>query len=122
MGEMGALPELLGGPQNLIPNAEDRQRATFIPFSGNPPDVKFLTLNNVTSIFVPLGGDVMTPGNEVAVVQNNAVVTRVKVGIRPQRLAVHPAGLIFVCNQYSNYISIIDPTTNQLLTKGGQPV
>src|SRR5262249_11719107 len=39
-----------------------------------------------------------------------------------QRIAVHPAGLVFVCNQYSNYISIIDPVTNQLLQRGGQPV
>jgi mono/diheme cytochrome c family protein len=122
MDEIGALPELLGGPTNLIPNAEDRQRSNFIPFRGNPSDVKFLSVNNQASLFVPLGGDVMTPGNEVAVVQNNQVVTRVKVGVRPQRLAVHPAGLIFVCNQYSNYISIIDPTTNQLLVNGGQPV
>jgi YVTN family beta-propeller protein len=122
MDEIGALADLVGGARNLIPSQEDRQRANFIPFRGNPTDVKFLSVNNVANVYVPLGGDVMTPGNEVAVVQNNQLITRVKVGVRPLRLAVHPAGLIFVCNQYSNFISVIDPTTNQLLTKGGKPV
>jgi cytochrome c553 len=124
LAEIGALPELLGGPQNLIPNSEDFQRAQQIPFRGNPQDVKFLNVNGNTSIFATLGGDVMTPGNEVAIVngQTNTLVTRVKVGVRPLRMAVHPAGLIFVCNQYSNYISIIDPTQNQLLQSGSKPV
>ena len=106
----------------LIPDASDRQRSTGIPFRGNPSDVKFVNVAGQTKIYVPLGGDVMTPGNEVAVVVNGVVRTRIKVGLRPLRLAVHPAGLIFVCNQYSNYVSIIDPTTDQLLTRGGQPV
>jgi len=107
---------------DLIPRAEDRQRAQLIPFRGNPSDVKVLSVSGQAHVFVPLGGDVMTPGNEVAVVQGDQLLTRIKVGVRPQRLAVHPAGLIFVCNQYSNYISIIDPVSNTLLTKGGQPV
>jgi YVTN family beta-propeller protein len=64
----------------------------------------------------------MTPGNEVAVVQNGQVLQRVKVGVRPQRIAIHPAGLVFVCNQYSNFISIIDPNTNQLLAKAGKVI
>jgi DNA-binding beta-propeller fold protein YncE len=107
---------------NLIPDAADRQRAQLIPFRGNPSDVKFTSVNGAKKLYIPLGGDVQTPGNEVAVVQDGQLRTRVKVGIRPQRVAVHPAGLIFVCNQYSNYISIIDPTNDQPLTKGGQPV
>jgi cytochrome c peroxidase len=122
LDEIGQLPELLGGPGNLIPDQADRQRAGLIPFRGNPSDVKFLSVNGVRNVYVPLGGDVMTPGNEVAVVQGNQLLSRVKVGVRPQRVAVHPGGLIFVCNQYSNYISIIDPTVNQLLQKRGKPV
>ena len=109
-------------PINLIPNAADRQRAQLIPFRGNPTDVKFLSVAGLQKIYVPLGGDVMTPGNEVAVVAQNQVRTRIKVGIRPQRIAIHPAGLVFVCNQFSNYISVIDPNTDQPLTRGGQPV
>jgi YVTN family beta-propeller protein len=84
--------------------------------------VKFFSLNGAQNIYVPLGGDLMTPGNEVAVVQNQNLLTRLKVGVRPQRIAIHPGGLVFVCNQNSNFISIIDPVTNQVLTKGGQPV
>jgi DNA-binding beta-propeller fold protein YncE len=110
------------GAADLIPNAADRQRANFIPFRGNPSDVKSLVVGGRTRIYVPLGGDVMTPGNEVAVVEDGRVLTRIKVGIRPVRVAIHPAGLVFVCNQFSNYISIIDPNTNTLLTRNGQPV
>jgi cytochrome c peroxidase len=120
--EIGALAELLGGARNLIVDASDRQRANLIPFRGNPSDVKVLSVNNVANAYVPLGGDTMTPGNEVAVVQNNQLLTRIKVGVRPQRIAIHPAGLVFVCNQYSNYISVIDPVSNQLLQSGGKPV
>jgi cytochrome c peroxidase/DNA-binding beta-propeller fold protein YncE len=109
---------------NLLPRAEDRQRAQQIPFRGNPSDVKVIRVDGRRKAYVPLGGDLMTPGNEVAAVDLDAgTVTRIKVGIRPQRVAVHPAGLIFVCNQYSNYISVIDPRTDQLLRGAtGSPI
>jgi DNA-binding beta-propeller fold protein YncE len=101
---------------DLLPRAEDRQRAQQIPFRGNPSDVDIVIANGRRKAYVPLGGDLMTPGNEVASVDlDSKLVTRIKVGIRPQRIAVHPAGLVFVCNQYSNYISIIDPRTDQVL-------
>jgi DNA-binding beta-propeller fold protein YncE len=105
-----------GVPQlDLIPRAEDRQRAQQIPFRGNPSDVDIVIVNGRRKAYVPLGGDLMTPGNEVAAVDlDTRTVTRIRVGIRPQRIAVHPAGLVFVCNQYSNYISVIDPRTDQL--------
>ncbi len=106
---------------DLIPDADDRRRSLLIPFRGNPSDVKLVSSSGAIKAFVPLGGDVMTPGDEVAVV-TAGVVTRVRVGVRPQRLAVHSSGLIFVCNQYSNYISIIDSASGQLLTKNGSPV
>jgi cytochrome c peroxidase len=110
----------------VIANAEDQQRAALIPFRGKPSDVKVVTLGNQTQLFVPLGGDVMTVGDEVSVLTlSNGTITptqRISVGERPQRLAVHPAGLVFVCNQYSNYISIIDPRTDQLLLDGSKAV
>lgn len=108
---------------DLIPNSADRQRAQQIPFRGNPSDVDLLVVDGVRKAFVPLGGDLMTPGNEVAVVdlQNNNV-QRVRVGVRPQRIAVHSSGLAFVCNQYSNYVSIIDARTGQLLQGASGPV
>ncbi len=115
-----------GTPVTVIANAEDQQRAGLIPFRGKPSDVKFVTLNGSTQLFVPLGGDVMTVGDEVSVlsVAGGAIqaTQRITVGERPQRLAVHPAGLVFVCNQYSNYISIIDPRTDQVLLNGNKPV
>jgi len=101
------------GNMNLIARSEDRQRALQVPFRGNPSDVDIIRVNGRRKAYVPLGGDLMTPGNEIASVDlATNQVTRVKVGIRPQRIAVHPAGLIFVCNQFSNYISIIDPRTD----------
>ncbi|HTJ42571.1 MAG TPA: cytochrome c peroxidase [Kofleriaceae bacterium] len=98
---------------DLLPRAEDRQRANQIPFRGNPSDVDLITVGGRRKAYVPLGGDLMTPGNEIASVDlSTGNVTRIKVGIRPQRIAIHPAGLVFVCNQYSNYITVIDPTTD----------
>jgi cytochrome c peroxidase len=128
MSDVGALVSSDNGgtPVTVIKNAEDQQRAGLIPFRGKPSDVKFVSLNGQTQLFVPLGGDVMTSGNEVSVlsVANNQItpIQRITVGVRPQRLAVHPAGLVFVCNQYSNYISIIDPRTDQVLLNGSKPV
>ena len=111
---------------DLISDPSDRQRAGLIPFRGKPSDVKLVNLNGQTKLYVPLGGDVMTVGDQVAVMtvgnNNLTTTTQVQVGIRPQRIAVHPSGLVFVCNQYSNYISVIDPRTDQLLTKGNLPV
>jgi DNA-binding beta-propeller fold protein YncE/cytochrome c553 len=111
-------------PVQLIKSVEDRQRAQQIPFRGNPSDAKIVRVAGRTKLYVPLGGDLSTPGNEVAVIDLDAgsVITRVKVGVRPQRLAVHPSGLVFVCNQYSNYISVIDARTDQLLRDAEGPV
>ena len=116
--EHGTTIDLIGSPA-------DRQRADLVPFRGNPSDVKHFKDGAVDKLYVPLGGHLTRPGNEVAVVSlagQAQVTTRVRVGERPQRVAIHPAGLVFVCNQFSNYISIIDPRTDQLLTRAGAPV
>jgi hypothetical protein len=42
MDEIGALPDLVGGARSIIRPGEDRDRSNFIPFRGNPSDVKFL--------------------------------------------------------------------------------
>jgi hypothetical protein len=108
---------------NLIPDGADRQRAQQIPFRGNPSDVDLVEIDGVRKVVVPLGGDLMTPGNEIAVVTPGVgTVERVRVGIRPQRVAMHESGLAFVCNQYSNYISIVDVRTSQLLRTAAGPV
>lgn len=113
-------------PVTVITAADDQERAALMPFRGKPSDVKDVTIGGQTQLFVPLGGDVMTVGDEVSILSlSNGAITatqRLTVGERPQRLAVHPAGLVFVCNQYSNYISIIDPRTDQLLSHGNKPV
>lgn len=117
--------DLLDDGKGVV-NGEDRQRAQTIPFRGHPSDVKLLSINGQRFAYVPLGGDVMKPGNEVAVVDvaNAKLFSRVKVGVRPQRVAIHPAGLVFVCNELSNYISIIDANNNNVLLVGqdGKPV
>ena len=125
MDEVGAqiARERGGAAINLIPRAEDRQRAQQIPFRGNPSDVDIVRVNGRRKAYLPLGGDLMTPGNEVAAVDlDTRTVTRIKTGIRPQRIAIHPAGLVFVCNQYSNYITVIDPRTDQVMTNATGPV
>jgi cytochrome c peroxidase len=115
-----------GTPVTIVSNTEDQQRASLMPFRGKPSDVKAVTVGATTQLFVPLGGDVMTVGDQVSIltVTNGAISTPnlLTVGVRPQRLAVHPSGLVFVCNQYSNYISIIDPRTDALLLNGSKAV
>jgi cytochrome c peroxidase len=107
----------------ISPNGTDRLRSQQIPFRGNPSDVKIISVLGVRKAYVPLGGDLMTPGDEVAAVNlTTNLVTRVRVGIHPQRVAVHPAGLIFVCNQFSNYISVIDPRNDTLLQGKNGPI
>ncbi len=118
LDELGAQigAERGGATVNLITDNADRQRAQQIPFRGNPSDVDVVEIDGVTRIVVPLGGDLSTPGNEIAIVTAGlGTVTRVRVGVRPQRIALHPSGLAFVCNQYSNYISVVDVRTGQLL-------
>jgi cytochrome c peroxidase len=112
------------GVLDLIPDNNDRILSQGIPFRGNPTDVKLIKIGNLRKAYVPLGGDLMTPGNEIASVNlSTGQVTRIKVGIHPQRIAIHPDNLVFVCNQFSNYISIIDATTDQpFLDAKGQPV
>ncbi|HEY2511531.1 MAG TPA: beta-propeller fold lactonase family protein [Polyangiaceae bacterium] len=128
MSDVGAQigTELGTAAVNVIAKSEDQQRATLIPFRGKPSDVKFVSVGGQTQVFVPLGGDVQTAGNEVSIlsVQGNNLtpIQRLNVGVRPQRLAIHPAGLVFVCNQYSNYVSIIDPRTDALLQHNNKPV
>ena len=115
-----------GTPVTIIANGDDQQRANLMPFRGKPSDVKVVSVDGTTQLFVPLGGDVMTVGDQVSILTlaNGAVSAPnlLTVGVRPQRLAVHPANLVFVCNQYSNYISIIDPRTDALLLDGSKPV
>ncbi len=107
----------------IVTSAEDRQRAQQIPFRGNPSDVDVVRVGGRRKAYVPLGGDLMTPGNEIASVDlDTGTVTRIKVGVRPQRIAIHPAGLVFVCNQYSNYITVIDPRTDQVLKNAQGPI
>jgi hypothetical protein len=112
----------------------DRTRADKIPFRGNPSAVKIVHVNGRREAWVPLGGDLMTPGNEVVAmdITNPAAVTRtqiMQVGVRPQRLVAHPAQtagstqLIFVCNQFSNYITVIDAVQHRVLVNANnQPV
>jgi DNA-binding beta-propeller fold protein YncE len=110
LGKQLAQERGLSKPVDLLPDPADRERAAGMPFRGHPSDVKVVNAFGVIRAYVPLGGDVSAPGNEVVVVDDSGV-SRLTVGLRPQRLAVHDSGLVFVCNQYSNYISIIEGTT-----------
>ncbi|MEO1227958.1 MAG: hypothetical protein AAFZ18_03560 [Myxococcota bacterium] len=112
--------------RNIISAGNDRLLSQQMPFRGKPSDVKFFRVGQRTKVFVPVGGNVMVPGNEVAIVTLDAEGSQigrrslVKVGVRPQSVEVHPAGLVFVCNQYSNYISVLDPQVDEKLQVGGQ--
>ncbi|WP_428263159.1 cytochrome c peroxidase [Haliangium sp.] len=105
-------------------DSENRTRAATMPFRGKPSDVDFIEFNGIPKAYIPLGGEISLPDNEVAVVDlDNGSVERINVGLRPQRLVVDQnTGLVFVCNEYSNYISILDTRTDELLEVEGVPV
>ena len=124
--KMGQVQNQLAAERGVSPDQVDpfvdfdnEDRAGLIPFRGNPTDVKFMEFEGRRKAFVPLGGDVQTVGNEVAIVDlDNEIVKRVQVGVHPQRVfADANTGLVWVCNQHSNYISIIDARTDDLLRK-----
>ncbi len=102
----------------------DESLAEGMPFRGNPSDLELLRLDGRRIAVVPLGGSVGIPGNQVAAVDlERGVVEHIQVGVRPVRAAAHPAGLVFVCHQYSNYISVIDARNLRLLfDPDGTPV
>jgi cytochrome c peroxidase len=111
------------GSAVTIVKPADRLRAQRMPFRGNPTDVDLLAVGGARKAYVPLAGDLGIPGNEVAAVDlDDGVVNRVRVGVRPLRTAT-AGGLVFVCNQYSNYVSIIDPVRDELLVGAdGNPI
>ena len=112
-------------PPNLFTNQEQSTRAQLVPFRGNPTDVKIIAIDGQRKAYVPLGGDVTTPGNEVAVVDLDAgrTIKRLTVGLHPQRVFIDEANeIVFVCNQFSNYISVIDARFDELLVDGGVTV
>ena len=112
-------------PMDLFIDGENQTRAARIPFRGNPTDVKRIEVDGQRKLYVPLGGDFTTPGNEVTSVNlDNGNTKRIRVGIRPQRVVTHqPSGLVFVANQFSNYVSIIDSRFDEVLTDvNGDPV
>jgi len=120
--ESGDSPQLLNLQNEL---AVDGNRLLQIPARGNPTDVAFFIdpATNLRTVFLPLPGGISTPNNEVAVVDDTGDVTRLKVGLRPLQVAVHPLGLVFVCEQFSNYIHVIDPIAIDLVRdQNGDPV
>jgi mono/diheme cytochrome c family protein len=118
-----------GAALNLI-SPQDRIRASQIPFRGKPTDVDVVRgTDGIDKLVVPLGGDISLPGNEVAIFDpndddGNAVVgKRIKVGVKPIKAAAHDDGVAFVCNQYSNYISLVDVAEEKVVTRiDGTPV
>ncbi|WP_233104132.1 YncE family protein [Haliangium ochraceum] len=106
------------GEVDVFIDSENQIRAAAMPFRANPTDVKFGVVNDQRLAVVPLGGGVGDPGNQIAIVDldNGNDVDQVKVGLHPQRVALlEDAGLAFVCNQYSNYISVVDLLDGELL-------
>ncbi len=108
-----------------VNRAADQDRATRMQFRGKPQDVKFLVSGGLRKAYVPLGGDISFPGNEVAVVdtERGELIETITVGVRPTRLFADQANeLVFVCNEYSNYISVIDAREDALLENQKGPV
>ena len=67
---------------------------------------------------VSSGGATLPPGDE-AVVDADAqeVLARVEVGAGPVGLAHHPAGLVLVLNRYSNFASVLDVATDEVVQR-----
>ncbi len=70
-------------------------------------------------VYVSLPGTPDEPGRHVAVVDADAqeVLARVEVGAGPVGLAHHPAGLVLVLNRYSNFASVLDVATDEVVQR-----
>lgn len=71
-------------------------------------------------LYVALAGSEGAPGDDVSVfsVTDGVVVGRIRVGRRPNFVRAHPDGRhMLVTSTYSNYISVIDTTTDRVVTE-----
>jgi hypothetical protein len=122
IADMIGQDDKLGAAPQIIRTA-DQSIAGTIPMRGKPSDVKFINggvFNGINDLelFVPMGGTFEAPWNQIAILTpSTGTQLNLTVGLKPERVAIHPDGLVFVCNQYSDYISVIDPTVGQVITE-----
>ena len=75
-------------------------------------------------LYVALTGSEDQPGESVAVVDvaSRKALARIHVGRAPVALALHPGGrYLAVANLYSNWVSVIDTTNNQVVAEPPAP-
>ena len=113
-------------PVGGIVPSEQADRAHNMPFRGKPSDIELSRIGGERFALVTLGGEISIPGNQVELLDvtdptSPQSLELITVGIRPQSIAatreidgVQP-GIAFVCNEYSNYISVIDVGEGELI-------
>ncbi|HKE13494.1 MAG TPA: cytochrome c peroxidase, partial [Kofleriaceae bacterium] len=113
-----------GETVDIIPDANEAVMRT-VPFRARPTDVDCIHLGNggARVCIAPMGGDISTPGNTVAIVDENGDVEEVNVGIKPVRtVCADEFDACIVANLYSNYLSVIDMVRKRPLEKAGEPL
>ncbi|GIX47627.1 MAG: hypothetical protein KatS3mg131_1838 [Candidatus Tectimicrobiota bacterium] len=140
--QTGLLPETFvqGGKRSLRPvQAFADGEQGFLSTSGKPPtrspDESFRRIgaqpprNHPTALalsadertlYVTLPGNEAEPRDLVAVIDtaSRRVRTFLRVGLSPICAALHPAGrYLVVCNQFSNYLSVIDTATQEVVNE-----
>jgi YVTN family beta-propeller protein len=75
---------------------------------------------NGEKVYVTLAGTEIAPGDEVAVIDatTRKEMARIHVGSQPYGLAMHPSGRwLIVTNRFSNFLSVIDIASDQVVTR-----
>ena len=71
-------------------------------------------------IYIALAGTLTHPKQEISVLDAKSLkeIKRIKVGLRPIHLSLHPSGkFLLITQEFSNYISIIHTDSDQLIGK-----
>jgi len=79
-----------------------------------------VTTQDGSKAYVTLAGKEIQPGNQVVVldVAKRTELKRITVGSQPCGLALHPNGRwLVVTNRFSNYLSVIDVTTDEVVSE-----
>lgn len=103
-------------PQSLIPIENPDPDAKVHPKRLKP--FRLIVSQNGNKAYVTLSGKEINPGTEVAVIdlEKGEESGRITVGSGPVGITLHPSGKwAFVSNRLSNFISVIDIATDQVV-------
>jgi YVTN family beta-propeller protein len=109
-------------PRSLSPVMGTPGDAPAVPLRLRPHRV--VSNSEATKLYVTTRGRESAPASEVLVisVEDRSVLERVRVGLAPQGLALHPGGRwLLVTNRFSNFVTVIDTLTDSVASQIAVP-